>query len=74
MEVNLITPKKLAENLSVNENTLAKWRLSGLGPKYIKVQRCVRYCQQDVKEWLDDQKFQSTTEAYNLRTFRACSI
>ena len=63
MSSNLLTPKQLAAKLCINENTLAKWRLTGLGPQYIKVQRCIRYAVSDVEEWLEKRKFQSTTEA-----------
>jgi predicted DNA-binding transcriptional regulator AlpA len=63
MSSNLLTPKQLAELLAVNENTLAKWRLIGGGPKFIRVQRSIRYADNDVDQWLDQRKFQSTTEA-----------
>lgn len=65
MATNLLNPKQLANHLGINENTLAKWRLSGVGPKYIKVQRHIRYAESDVEEWLNDRKFHSTTEADN---------
>lgn len=63
MAINLLKPKQLAATLGINENTLAKWRLSGVGPKYIKVQRHIRYSEYDVREWLNERKFHSTTEA-----------
>lgn len=65
MSSNLLTPKQLAAKLGVHENTLAKWRLYGGGPAYIKVQRHVRYAEADVEAWLNERKFQSTTEADN---------
>jgi predicted DNA-binding transcriptional regulator AlpA len=63
MSSNLLTPKQLAVLLAVNENTLAKWRLIGDGPKFIRVQRSIRYADNDVDQWLEQRKFQSTTEA-----------
>ena len=63
MSSKLITPKQLAVLLTVNENTLAKWRLIGDGPKFIRVQRSIRYADYDVDQWLEQRKFQSTTEA-----------
>jgi predicted DNA-binding transcriptional regulator AlpA len=63
MSSNLITPKQLAELLAVNENTLAKWRLIGDGPKFIRVQRRIRYAANDVDHWMNERTFASTTAA-----------
>lgn len=63
MATNLITPKQLAAIFGVNENTLAKWRLQGVGPKFVKIQRHVRYAANDVDHWTNERTFASTTEA-----------
>lgn len=63
MSSNLLTPKQLAALFAVNENTLAKWRLQGNGPKFIKIQRHVRYAANDVVRWTNERTFASTTEA-----------
>ncbi|WP_295440835.1 helix-turn-helix domain-containing protein [Sphingorhabdus sp. EL138] len=60
MAQNLITPKQLAEMFAVNENTLEKWRLQGIGPKFIKIQRNVRYAANDVDRWTNEHTFAST--------------
>jgi hypothetical protein len=60
---NLLTPKQLAGLLAVNENTLAKWRLQGVGPKFVKIQRHVRYAANDVDCWTNERTFASTTAA-----------
>ena len=60
---NLLTPKQLAGLLAVNENTLAKWRLQGVGPKFVKIQRHVRYAANDVDSWTHERTFASTTAA-----------
>ena len=39
----ILTPRQLAAELNVAEQTLAKWRLSGMGPRYRKFGRLVRY-------------------------------
>ena len=63
MSSNLLTPKQLAVLLAVNENTLAKWRLIGHGPKFIRVQRAIRYAANDVDCWMNGRTFASTTAA-----------
>ena len=63
MSSKLLTPKQLAGLLAVNENTLAKWRLQGVGPKFVKIQRHVRYAANDVDCWTNERTFASTTAA-----------
>ena len=63
MTKNLITPKQLAELLAVNENTIAKWRVQGNNPKFVKIQRNVRYAANDVDRWTNERTFASTTTA-----------
>ena len=63
MSSHLLTPKQLAAMFGINENTLAKWRLQGVGPKFIKIQRHVRYAANDVDHWTNERTFASTTEA-----------
>ena len=60
---NLLTPKQLAGLLAINENTLAKWRLQGVGPKFVKIQRRIRYAANDVDHWMNERTFASTTAA-----------
>jgi hypothetical protein len=63
MNTHLLIPKQLAELLAVNENTLAKWRLIGDGPKFIRVQRRIRYAANDVDHWMNERTFASTKAA-----------
>lgn len=52
----LATPEELAEFLNdIPLKTLAQWRYRGVGPKYRKVGRYVRYDWADVHAWLDRQ-------------------
>lgn len=69
MMSTMMTPKTLAAKLGVHENTLAKWRLQGVGPKFVKVQRHVRYADYDVEQWVEERKFSSTTEADEAEKF-----
>lgn len=49
------TPEEVADYLQLPPKTLAEWRSRGLGPKYHKVGRHVRYRWTDVEKWLDAQ-------------------
>ena len=52
---NLESPAWVAELLEIPEATLAVWRARGLGPKFYKVGRHVRYDPDEVGLWLQDQ-------------------
>lgn len=52
----LIDAKKLSEYLDKPVQTLAIWRMKGIGPRFIKLEnRDVRYRWSDVDAWLDVQ-------------------
>lgn len=58
----LLTPKQLAAELNVAEQTLAKWRLSGVGPRYSKFGRLIRYDRAEVLRWVDERRYAHTAE------------
>jgi hypothetical protein len=58
----LLKPKTLAESIGVTEGCLAKWRISGEGPPFIRVQRRIAYDPRDVREWLDARRVGSTSQ------------
>ena len=58
----LLTPKQLAVELGVSVQTVAKWRLSGLGPRYCKFGAAVRYDHAEVQRWVDDRRYAHTAE------------
>ena len=43
--------------------TLENWRVAGIGPKFIKAGRRVLYDPDDIAEWREARRFQSTSEA-----------
>ncbi len=45
----------------VTAKTLANWRCSGRGPKFIKAGHRILYRAGDVREWLDSNVFASTS-------------
>lgn len=62
MESDLVTPDVLAKKLGKSKAALAQWRYLGLGPKFVKLGRNVRYRATDVDAWLDAQTRQCTGE------------
>lgn len=48
----LLTPSQLSRKLMVPKTTLAFWRTTNQGPKFLKVGRHIRYNIQDVNDWL----------------------
>ena len=51
----LLTPADLAARLQAPAKTLAEWRSRGIGPRFVKVGRHVRYSQLDIDAWLAEQ-------------------
>jgi excisionase family DNA binding protein len=60
--IRLLTPKEAAERLKVSVSWLAKARISGEGPDYIKIGRSVRYREEDLIEWMKARRRRSTRE------------
>ena len=50
------------ERHPVSERTLQRWRLEGIGPKFLKLGRLVRYRQSDLDRWVDAQLRTSTSQ------------
>ena len=44
---------EIAKCLGVTPDTLGVYRTKGVGPKYIKIGRVIRYRVGDVRDWLD---------------------
>jgi hypothetical protein len=58
----LLKASVLSEQLCVTEGTLAKWRLDGRGPCFVRVGRRIAYDPADVAAWLDARRVTSTSE------------
>ena len=61
----LLDTNQLAEQLLNKANTIEGWRIKGIGPRYIKIGRLVRYRPEDVEPWLEAQTRNSTSLARN---------
>jgi predicted DNA-binding transcriptional regulator AlpA len=57
---DLMTPDDLGLKFGKSLAALAQWRYQGLGPRFIKLGRNVRYRVSDVEAWLDQQTVQRT--------------
>lgn len=62
MPPSLLPAKAVADSLCVTKGTLAKWRLTGRGPRFIRVNRRIAYDPADITAWLDARRVTSTSE------------
>jgi predicted DNA-binding transcriptional regulator AlpA len=58
----LLHPKVAATVLNVSLSWLAKARLSGTGPRYVKIGRAVRYPESSLREFIRSRMRGSTSE------------
>ncbi len=60
--VVLLTPKETAERLKVSLSWLAKARMRGDGPPFIKIGRAIRYSEAALQQWMKSRQRLSTSE------------
>ena len=58
-----LNTREAALYLGVGHKVLEQWRWLGVGPRFCKIGRCVRYRLQDLEAYLESRTFTSTTEA-----------
>jgi predicted DNA-binding transcriptional regulator AlpA len=58
----LLYPKEAAKILSVSLSWLAKSRLAGGGPRFVKIGRAVRYPESSLREYIKSRMKGSTSE------------
>ena len=58
----LLTPKEIADILRVSLSWLAKARMRGDGPPYLKIGRAIRYPESALQQWMKSQMHLSTSE------------
>lgn len=58
----LYRTKEAASITQESEKTWEARRLKGVGPKYIKLGRSVRYLGRDLREWIERNRRSSTSE------------
>lgn len=59
----LLTEDEAAPLCGTLPKTLANWRSLGIGPKFIKSGRLVRYDPDDIQEWKSANRYSSTSQA-----------
>jgi predicted DNA-binding transcriptional regulator AlpA len=58
----LLTQDELAELLKLSVRTIERLRVSGTGPKFLKIRNSVRYRPEDVQSWEASRIVGSTSE------------
>ena len=58
----LLTQRQCAEMLALSERTLERLRVTGAGPKFLRIRHSVRYRPADVEQWLASRIVGSTSE------------
>ena len=56
-----LTPKQTARHLNLSVSWLAKRRLAGDGPPYVKLGGAVRYVETSLQQWMKGQQRTSTS-------------
>ena len=68
----LMSENQAAEVLQVTPRALQAWRTRGGGPAYLRIShRCVRYRPEDLEQWLEDRRFESTAQEDRYSTEEA---
>ncbi len=58
----LLTAKTLSERIAVTTGCLAKWRITGQGPTFVRIGRRIAYRPEAVNDWLASRTVNSTSE------------
>lgn len=58
-----LTQSEAAEVLTVSQRSLERWRVTGEGPKFIRIGRRIIYDMDDLIDHARERKFRSTSEA-----------
>jgi excisionase family DNA binding protein len=62
MNDRLLRPDEAAEFLGLGHSTLAKLRVFGGGPNFLKLGRSVRYSRDDLRRWAEERSRRSTSD------------
>jgi hypothetical protein len=68
----LLSEKQLADYLNMKPQTLARWRVEGSGPPFLKLGACVRYRLDDIQRWTQACRRNSTSDL--AESLGSCSV
>jgi predicted DNA-binding transcriptional regulator AlpA len=60
--MTLLTQREAASFLQLSERTLERFRVAGLGPKFVRVGRSIRYRLTDIETFIASRVVSSTSE------------
>ena len=72
--MDLLTQPETAEKTRLSERTLERHRLTGTGPKFVRLGRRIFYRREDVAEWIAANLCRSTSEADAKRKMHGAGI
>jgi predicted site-specific integrase-resolvase len=49
--MTFLTPDQVAERYQISPDSLKEWRYKGVGPKYLRIGKRVRYREADLERW-----------------------
>lgn len=61
-KIKLVSAREIGERLGVSQSTLAKWRLTGAGPAFVKIGAKVAYDEDSIQQWLASRIRRSTSD------------
>jgi excisionase family DNA binding protein len=59
--MTIVTPEEAAKYMRMSANTLSMWRSQGIGPRFIKTGRHVKYDLRDLDVYLRSRKVRGKT-------------
>jgi predicted DNA-binding transcriptional regulator AlpA len=62
----LLTQREAALALRCSERTLERWRVQGIGPRFVRLNHSIRYRQSDIDAHVDARVVGSTSEEARL--------
>jgi hypothetical protein len=60
--MTLLTQREAAVVLRLSERTLERWRVQGIGPRFVRLNNSIRYRQQDLDAHVAARVVSSTSE------------
>jgi len=57
---NLLNEYQAADLLNVSRSSMAQWRMKGIGPAFLKLNKAVRYRLDELEAWINARQRQNT--------------